>query len=86
MNPKPSSASLKRRRQLTVIMALLFSGVLFLPLSLALYQDGSVFFLLLVLLLWLACGRFVFHLLSPGSPKQNGRPKAARDDTHTQDQ
>lgn len=85
MNPKPSSSSLKRRRQLTALMALMFSGVVFAPLTLFLVRDGSVFFLLLCLLLWLGCGRFCFHLLSP-SPKQNGRPEAARESADDQRQ
>lgn len=83
MNQKPSSASLQRRRLLTVIIALLFSGAIFAPMVVALYRDGSVFWLLIMLLLWLGCGRFAFHLLTP---KQNGRPEAARDESTDQGQ
>ncbi|MCG8392600.1 MAG: hypothetical protein MI745_05905 [Pseudomonadales bacterium] len=71
------SASASRRKHLAVVMALLISGVVFGPLLLALYRDGSVFFLLLTALIWLGAGRFIYHLLAPN---ENGRPaKSARD-------
>ena len=57
-------------------MALLVSGVVFGPLARALYNDDSVFFLILSLLLWLGVGRFIYHLLAPAT-KTDG-PKAAR--------
>ena len=71
--------SLRRRQQLAIFMALLVSGVVFGPLALALYNDGSLFFLALSLLLWLGVGRFIYHLLAPAT--QTGDPKAARAET-----
>ena len=67
--------SLRRRQQLAIFMALLVSGIVFAPLTLALYNDGSVLFLILGLLLWLGVGRFIYHLLAPAT--QPGTPKAA---------
>ncbi|BAP14526.1 MAG: hypothetical protein AOY29_02530 [Alcanivorax borkumensis] len=67
--------SLRRRQQLAIFMALLVSGIMFAPLTLALYNDGSVLFLILGLLLWLGVGRFIYHLLAPAT--QPGTPKAA---------
>lgn len=77
--PMPSNNnpdSLRRRRQLAIFMALLVSGIVFGPLARALYNDGSVFFLILSLLLWLGTGRFIYHLLAPST--KTGGPKAAR--------
>jgi len=71
--------SLRRRRHLAIFMALLVSGVVFGPLAGALYNDGSVFFLSLSLLLWLGVGRFIYHLLAPAT--KTGAPKAARAET-----
>lgn len=59
--------SLRRRHKLAIFMALLVSGVVFGPLTYALYLDGSVFFLILALLFWLGAGRFIYHLLAPAT-------------------
>lgn len=75
--------SLRRRQQLAIFMALLVSGVVFGPLARALYNDGSLFFLALSLLLWLGVGRFIYHLLAPAT--QTGDPKAARTATSEKD-
>lgn len=79
MRPQTSLDSLRRRRQLAIFMALLVSGIVFGPLTHALYNDGSVFFLILNLLLWLGVGRFIYHLLAPAT--KTGDPKAARAET-----
>ena len=76
MPPDNRPDSLRRRQQLAIFMALLVSGIVFGPLARALYNDGSVFFLLLSLLIWLGVGRFIYHLLAPAT-KTDG-PKAAR--------
>lgn len=76
MPSKISSDSLRRRQQLAIFMALLVSGIVFWPLARALYDDGSVFFLLLSLVLWLGVGRFIYHLLAPAT--KTGGPKATR--------
>lgn len=67
--------SLRRRQKLAITMALLVSAIVFAPLTLALYNDGSVFFLILGLLLWLGVSRFIYHLLAPAT--QTHTTKAA---------
>ncbi len=62
-----------------MFMAVLVSGVVFGPLAAALYNDDSLFFLSLSLLIWLGVGRFIYHLLAP--TMKTGDPKAARAET-----
>ncbi len=61
----PDTESQRRRKRLAISVAIPVSGVIFAPLTWALYQDGSVFFLGLCGLLWLGAGRFIYHLLAP---------------------
>lgn len=78
---EPAEDRTRRRQILAFTTAMIMSGALFVPWLWSLYQEGSVFFTLIVVLLWLALGRFCYQWLAPpaASPIQNGRPEAARD-------
>ncbi|MCK0152112.1 hypothetical protein MWU49_00205 [Alcanivorax sp. S6407] len=70
----------RRRQILAFTTAMIMSGALFAPWLWTLYRDGSVFFLLIVALMWLAIGRFCYQWLAPPARKQNERPEAAREE------
>lgn len=69
--------ALIRRRRLGFVMALLISGVVFGPWTFSLFREGSLFFLVIVALIWLAVGRFFYQLLTPA----NGSARPPRGDT-----
>lgn len=78
----PPEDRTRRRQILAFTTAMIMSGALFVPWLWSLYEQGSVFFTLVVMLLWLGLGRFCYQWLAPPSApaSQNGRPEAAREE------